>query len=426
MIISGFFIPGITFWAFLKRKQRSWFILFFLIIIYGSTLYINKSNDSYAHLQHMDFSYRNMPFELFWEDLVSIFQLQGSSSGYKEPFIHILSYLLGSVFHLTGLYFVIVSAVYGYFFSKSVFLVLHHTNLFKKIWIFWGFTLVFLLIRNIEGLQAVRMWTGMWILFYATFRYVETKDWKYLLLTLGAPFMHLSFLAILPAVIPVLLFRVLNTRIMAIVFILSFIVNTGNISNTLKEKITTTTEFTNKWSKGYELEEKRGFQDRIEAQTQSKYENRWYKDYLGLGIQNYTLTLFICILVLFNIFPGIMSLIQRQLFSVGLSLLTLANLTWFNSALSGRSQEIGMLFVLAAFVLLLQTERFNIDYWRKMPLLRFACGSCVILWIPFIIAKLSTNLDNLSVYALMLPPVVWVESSVNYSVKELLRFIFRV
>lgn len=369
----------------------------------------------------MKLFYSDMSFTVFWDDLISIFKLEGSSTGYKDPFIHILSFLLGSVLQLPGLYFVIVAAIYGYFFSKSVFLILHKPGILRKNYLLIGFVVVFLLIRNLEGLQAVRMWTGMWVLFYASLQYIETKKVKYFILLFGAPFIHLGFLPILVVVLPTLLFPFLNTRLIAALFVLSSFMNTGPIADQIKQNVSSPTTLAENWGRGYEVKKRLNFQDKLDIQSNTSF--NWYKKYISLGIHQWTLNIFIYGLLLFKIFPNRMDRTQVKLFSVGLAVLILANLTWFNSALSGRSQQIGMLFVMAAFILVIQESRFLYGFWTHKPLFRMLCSFCFLFWLPFILFKLSTNLDNLSMYSLILPPVVWFDAELNYSAKELFRYI---
>ena len=106
------------------------------------------------------------------------------------------------------------------FFSGSMLFIFRNYELSKVNYIVLAFAVLLLLVKNVEGVNTVRTWTGLWVLVYGTLRYYETKKLKYILLMFLSPFIHFAYwVMILPAIV-VLIF---GNRILvySVLFVLS-------------------------------------------------------------------------------------------------------------------------------------------------------------------------------------------------------------
>ena len=85
--------------------------------------------------------------------------------GTTDFYLHILSFIAGSVFNIPELLHVLAGIVLGYFYTKSVLLIIGDNLQQKKNYILMGLIVLLLLIKSISALNSIRMWTGMWVLF---------------------------------------------------------------------------------------------------------------------------------------------------------------------------------------------------------------------------------------------------------------------
>ena len=153
-------------------------LLIVFITIYGSIITLSDSQDGVVHWNNVYSHYLDLSFTQFSVELGNILTFNSNTSIHvnDDPYIHILSYFTGTVLGLPGLFFVFVSFIYAYFFAGSMIKLFYLTQ--KKIkysWTFYGLATVFILWKNIDGINTVRTWTGLWILFYACLSYYQTK-----------------------------------------------------------------------------------------------------------------------------------------------------------------------------------------------------------------------------------------------------------
>ncbi len=199
-------------------------ILILIITLFGSTIILHTSDgaDFMQMIQdhYMDLTFRQWLFELKQTLLFS--PVEGTKG---DVFFHVFAYIFGSVIGLPQFYFTFISFIYAWFFISSLSRILVWDSRIKKNALFWALIIVFVSYRFIDNLQTVRTWTGLWALFYGTYRYHETKKIKYLFLMLTAPLFHVAyFLMALPAYAVVFIKKV-NPKFYIIAYILSFVLN---------------------------------------------------------------------------------------------------------------------------------------------------------------------------------------------------------
>jgi len=179
--------------------------------------------DGSRHWNNVYNHYQNLDFEVWWEELIAILSFAPYSTTNDDVFIHVLSYLTGTVFTAPGLFFVGVAIVYGYFFSGALVKILSYVNWNSKLNKFYFIFFLILLVfwKHPGDMQTVRTWTGMWVLIYALLSYHETKKRKYLLLALTPPLIHIAFLAMAIPIWLVLFSGYRNPKVYFIIFIIS-------------------------------------------------------------------------------------------------------------------------------------------------------------------------------------------------------------
>lgn len=391
-------------------------LLIVFITIYGSIITISETQDGAVHLNNVYSHYLDLPFPQFAEELGNILTFQNNTSRHvnDDVYIHLLSYFTGTILGLPGLFFVFVSFIYGYFFAGSMIKLFYLTReKFKYSWTFYGIATVFILWKNIDGINTVRTWTGLWILFYACLSYYQTKKIKYIFLMFVPPFIHFAyFIMAIPAWI-VLTMGVRHKLYIAI-FALSFVsvlINPQSFNQELQR-----TEVGASKVKAYSVDEKKSTTEIIESTAATPF----YRTFFVLGVQKWTVVFLAFVLIIFSVYEKGMTQLESSLFSIGLLTLALANSTWFLYSLGNRTGLIGGVFILAPVVLLLKRDYLQGINIRRHHVLKISLNLALILFIPFIIYMIATMIYLISVYMLGFPFIPWISDSVNYSIRDFL------
>jgi hypothetical protein len=338
----------------------------------------------------------------------------------RDPYKHIISYLTGGLLGAPWLFFTVVAFVYGYFFTGSLLLIFRHFNWSRVNYVIAAFAVMLLLVKNVEGVNTVRTWTGLWILVYACLRYYDTKNSRYIFLMLMPPFVHFGYFIM---VIPALVVLVLGTRPMlyAVLFVASSATNL--IPQQTFMDAMTITERSESQAQAYFRENEI---DRGEIIRPSQMQNqRFWRTFQEAGIQKWALNVLIYAVLAAGIYFVCMSYLQRQLFSIGLLTLALSNSTWFIYALSNRSWIVGAVFILAAFILANThpTSRAKILSARKPRYYKIGLHLSLLLFVPYFLYNLSVLLDYPSIFLFGAPFMVWLDPDMNVSLKYVLQIL---
>lgn len=411
--ISPIFLVISAFKSFSWSYKR-WALTLF-ITIYGSTIQLMESNDGFRHRAKVYDHYLDLSFQDWLYELINILTFKINASGVQDVYKHVLSYFVASI-GMPGFFFTLVAFVYGYFFSGAMLLILRNFWHVNKSYLFWGFVILFLLIKNIEGVNTVRTWTGLWVLVYACLRYYEQRKLKYLILMFVPPFIHMGYFIM---AIPTYLVLVFGNRklVYAILFVLSSFINFINPTDVTPQ--VEQTELGAKKLRGYYVEEQ------TDTQTKLQYENQrnatWYRKFQKAGIQKYAMNIFIYSLLFSGIYFKYMTPYQRTIFSIGLLTLTLSNTTWFLFAVSNRSYIVGMIFIFAAFIMSYLNQSTSKNNFSNNIITNAGLLISFVLFIPYLIYNLSDIFQYPSVFLLFAPYLVWIDESINISMKEFVK-----
>ena len=414
-------------WKTSSQRYRHWLLTAF-VTMYGATIGIRydttgQGADGVRHLLLVYEHYVGMGFATFLSDLWHVLTFQiASDPGIRDVYKHVVSYFVGGVLGQPQLFFTVVAFVYGYFFTGSLLQIFQQVQWKRLKYVVAGFALLLFLIVNIEAVNTVRTWTGLWVLVYACLRYYDTKKARYALLMMLPPFIHFGyFIMVLPA-IAVMLFGN-HPRLYAVIFVLSSmttVFNPGDIVDVI-----VTTERGASAVAGYYVEEQRTFEE-TRAFVRG-LDTRWWNAFRFLGIQKWALNVFIYTLLAAGVYFALMNYRQRSLFSVGLLTLALSNATWFFFAVSSRSWTIGCIFVLASFIMARTNPTTGPRLINQVPpYYKWGVNLSLLLFVPFILYNLSTILDYPSVFMFVAPFVVWLEPEMNMSIKYVLQVLLGI
>lgn len=405
-------------WNSTDQRKRHWLLTFF-ITIYGATITIaydplGFGADGVRHLLRVYTHYVGLGFDQFLSELWLILTMRPSPATNDDVFIHVLSYVTGGILGEPRFFFPIVAFIYGYFFSGSMLEVFKYGSERKLSYLFIFFAALFVLTRNIEGVNTVRTWTGMWILVYACLKYYSTRQAKYILLMFVPPLVHVGYLALaLPAWVVLILG---NKKVLfAVLFVASSFttfINPGSVTEVLS-----VTELGADKVRGYYVDE-----TSVNIQAGSRIWLTLFK----YGVQEWALNVFIYSLLLSRIYFVTMNRFQATLFSIGLLTLTLSNASWYLFAVSNRSWVIGSVFIFASYLSVMQHPTTGPRVPVSNPIYKVGLHISLLLFVPYVLYNLSTLIDYPSVFLVGLPFLAILAPEANMSIKEAARFILDI
>ena len=422
LILLMFFSPILGLINLLKSKDDRVLIFFGVLFfgIFGSLYVYRPGSDGETHLANAILYYSDMSVEVFFKEFYELATLNSANSGAKDLYLHCISYLAASVFGIPELIHVFAGLVLGYFFSKSVLLILQNKLSVKKNRILIGFIIVLLLYKSLGAMNSIRMWTGMWIFFYGALSYATTKKKKYLLILLLSIVVHFSYLVVLIPFFGAYIFR-RRTHILTIFYLLSFglTLNFANIENYIPK-----TSLIESQQDAYVVDSEEDVA-RMESRNeiQSKINRNFYVTY-GEGF-------FISILI-----PGLTLVLLfffnskyaddrfNFLMASGIGLFSFSNVVTFSPTISGRVKIIAGLFIIAATIHLLFTlKKYQLSK-KNITLLNRILVIFLIASIPMVLFQMSYLIQILSFFTLVLPPVSWLLGNADFSIKEGIGLLF--
>lgn len=398
--------PFVGVWNLFRIKDEKAFLFFGTLFfgLVGSVFVYVPGTDGHSHLMNAKLHYTTMSLGEFFTKAYEVLTFS-STKGSTDLYLHIISFLSTSVLQSPSLIHVFAGMVLGYFFTKSVLLVMKDNLQAKKGYILLGFIALFLLIRSIGALNSIRMWTGMWVLFYGTYSYAIKKEVKYLYVIGFAILVHFSYLIIIVPTIVTYLFQK-KKKIVIVLYIMSFFVSASFSSieayipksNLLESKQKDYAIDSNADAKRFE---KRSLDRDSPASNVNFYKASGQTNYL-----NYSIVGLSAILIFFYLKKSI-DVNLNFLIAIGLGLYTFSNIVTFLPSLQGRSKTIAATFILAAAIYLqLNLKNYELSIKNK-KLLNSGFGLFLISSIPMIMFQVSYIFQNFSFFLLLFPQVSW-------------------
>ena len=422
ILLLLFVSPILALFNILKLKNNR-DITFFGTLFFGmiGSLYIYKEgNDGFTHRTLLEQDYGDMSLSEFLSQSYDIFTFN-SGEGTTDFYLHLLSYISGSVFHVPELLHVFAGLVLGYFFTKSVLLIIGDNLQKKKGYILMGLIFLLLLIKSISALNSIRMWTGMWVLFYGTYGWAKTKNIKYFTAILFSTVVHFSYVVI---IIPVAISYLIRERkrLLVLIYIISFFTSFGF---SYFESFVPKSELFESKQEQYAIDseekaerfEKRYEDAKVINSNKSFYKASGQDNYVNYSIVGLT------ILMLFFYLKKESDKNFIFLISVGAGLYAFSNMVAFSPSLQNRTKVIAATFLLAAAIQLYYTlYRYRLSVNAKK---RFDFGLiCFLLSsTTMVLYQISFILQGFSFFLLMFPELSWLLGDNDFSLREALDFL---
>ncbi len=401
-------------------RLRKWTIILF-ITFFGSVLVIGEGSDAGTHLGRVKKYYLDLSLTEFVSGARDIVLFIPNENIQDDLYIHIISFVSGSLFGLPWLFFIIACFIYGYFYTSSLFKLINFRPDLKYTYTFYFLLFILIIWRGIENVGSIRTWTGLMVLFYGVIGYYTERKLKYIILICLTPYIHFSyFIMALPTVFVLLVgFR---ARLYILLYIISF------FTNFLNPEVATEQAEGNEIAEskvaGYYVDEQEGLTEKYSKN--SKIGATWYRAFSKSGLHNWGIYILSFIIIVWGYFPDKMTRLENGLFSIGLLTKVLSSSTWFIYALTNRSSFIAGIFILAAFFLMAQRGAFI----NKNPVSeiyqKFFFHIALLLFVPFIVERLSDLFGFFSFFLLSTPFLVWFSGDVNVSLKDAFKTIIGV
>lgn len=392
--------------------------LFFGLV--GSVFVYMEGTDGYSHLMNAKQYYTEMSFAEFFRKAYEVITFS-STEVVSDIYLHIISYISTSVLRNPALIHVFTGLVLGYFFTKSVILVLKGNLKTKKSTILTGLIVLFLLIKSIEALNSIRMWTGMWVLFYGSYSYAITKKKKYFFVILFSVFIHFSYLVILIPVVLVYTFQ-RQKKIIFLLYIISFF---SSVGFSFFESYIPDSKLFEKRQSTYTIDSEEKVERFQEDNDDYKAEISKSNFYKALGQStyvNYSIVGLSFILLLFY-FKKEADRNLDFLISVGIGLYSFANFVAFTPELHGRSKIIACTFILAAAIHLQFTiKKYGLSQ-KNIKIVNKGFAVFLISAVPIFLLQISDIMFNISFFIFLFPEISWILGDDDYSIRKMIGLI---
>uniref|UniRef100_UPI00404AEE55 EpsG family protein n=2 Tax=Flavobacterium sp. TaxID=239 RepID=UPI00404AEE55 len=422
-IVLMFFITPITaLYVSLKNldNRGKHFALTFFGFWFGLLLNYEEGNDAAVYVRHVT-DYYVYNFQDIIDMAVGILTFNPLINSPNDLYVHILFSIAGSIFQQKTLLFGLVGLVYGYFYGRALLKIIKIPKNTSTGLLVFSLILLFVIHRSFDSMQTVRSWTGMWVLFNGVYSYAETKKRKYILLILCTPLFHLmyTFIAI-PALIFIILNKILPSKVIIGIFFFSFISNINIIAIT--EASSENDLAQSKLSSYYRIDKTGEGIDPI-AQRLENSGGVWYAKYGKSTVVYFGAVFFIFFLIFAGYYSKIkMTDVEYSLASTGLLLASLANFLSFAYTLYSRTMANATIYILAVMVLLALRNSFTDSNSKFAKIKRFFVWSGVVIYIPKIVYFTSTIFLTTSFLTILFPFTILFSSDLNFSIRDFINF----
>lgn len=411
--------PFVGVWNLFRIKDEKAFLFFGTLFfgLVGSVFVYIPGTDGHSHLMNAKLHYTTMSLSDFFSKAYEVLTFS-AAQGTTDLYLHVISYISTSVLQSPPLIHVFAGMVLGYFFTKSVLLLLNdHLNT-KKGYILIGFIILFLVIRSIGALNSIRMWTGMWVLFYGTYSYATKKQIKYLFVIFFAIVVHFSYVIIL---IPVVLCYLFQKRKMALtaIYVISFFTTLGFSNFQAYLPKSELLETKQKYTVIDSDEKAERFAENALTAKVAAANTNFYKSSGEVNYLNYSIVGLTGLLLLFYVTRKTGTTLNF-LIAMGVGLYAFANLVAFSPALQGRTKTIAATFILAAAIHLQLTLQDYLISPKTKKMMNLGFVLFLVSAIPMFLFQISYIFQSFSFFFLLLPQISWLLDENDASIRKVL------
>lgn len=322
-----------------------------------------------------------------WDIFISSFYSEESNT--VDIYQPLLTFVLSRFTNDGNILFAVFGIVYGYFFSRNIWLLLDLSKGTKVDLKYWLLIITFICVLGFWNLNGVRMWTAANVFFYGAFQYLVNGKKNGIFFLISSVLVHFSFILPIGFFLLFVLVRI-PWRVLYFLFISSFFISSLNISAVRTKLESVAPAFLLPRVTGYTSDEY------VEVVSNMNESVNWY-------IKIHSDSLMWTIAILFTIIYFSKSRKFKEdksfsnLFGFSLLFLSVGNITSLLPS-GGRYVLVAQLFGVA--LLVFYYVRFKVDLFDRWlvllsPLLYF-----------FIIVSLRISFDTISVMTILGNPLL--------------------
>ena len=376
--------------------------------LFGALFSYSGGSDAQFHYKMAIQFYSDMSFTEYINESWHIL-IQSPNIPATDLYIHSLSFLSSALLQMPKTIHVFAGFILGYYIIKSLLLVFEDRLMgFRSTYgVFLLLTL--LLIHTISLLNAIRIGTAVWMLFYGAYGFYKKGHIKYLFIILLATQVHLAIgVMAIPALAAIFVAR--NKFVVISIWAVSFLFQLTPVE--IKSYLPQTDVIEHK-TKQYVLDENRLNEFQSEKRSQ---ELNWYTK-LGPSL-HFNIAILIVILSSILAYLKIREDHFVFLFSSTLLFYSFANIVDFVPSLQGRLMNCVSIFLLMALIYLF-VHKLDSDLKLLKSMVKFGSISFLILSVPLVLKNFSHVLVTTEVFFLALP-LISIFLSEDYSFRDLL------
>lgn len=395
----------------------------FIMTILGSIYVYVPETDGETHRNTVVNYYLDMGIVEFLTAFLQLFFLNNESAppGISDPYLHLLSFLSGSLFGVPELLHVFAAFVYGLIYFNILKILFERITLPKGISLIVLLFAVFLIYRGFSGLNSIRWWSGLWLMLYGFLGYWHYGRKKFIVFIFLALYIHFSFIAfVFPTLSAIWLYK--KPKVIMLIWVGSFFIGTSY--NLIKSYIPALNVIEQK--ERYTLDEEqlqRSAKGRLSLQPKNV---RFYAAIGETSFQDYSIPLMIVFLYwIFKWISCSSRILIYQLFAAGVLLHAFGNLMEFSPTVSSRARAGSAPFIMLTGLLsLFSVYKNNLSVYQGFKIRAFM-SLFFVSSLPVIIFHLSYILSIFSAFLIFLPGVSWVLGLDDLSIRDLLSILVK-
>lgn len=213
-----FFWPfGAFIYSLRCLQSKSSQVIFFLICAtFGLCIECKNEEFDMSRITENFLSSRYMHFD----ELCGIIIDSINGVGVRDIYEPILYWTVNQISSNEHVFWMIASMIYAFFYLKSLSFILDDKR-FKSCFMGFMIVLMFTMPQPIFTVTGLRFWTAGWLAIFCTLKIFIRNDYKYLLILLLTPFIHVTYWVYV-VLVPLAFVARMSEKLLIIIFFLSY------------------------------------------------------------------------------------------------------------------------------------------------------------------------------------------------------------
>lgn len=369
-----------------KHHREHWAknSIWLFVVFYGFTMYRPELMDSSRYVAKLQELYSQ---SVSWDSFTNSFYSEdGDTVDLYQPLV---TYLLSMVTDNGNILFAVFGLVFGYFYSRNIWLMIDMLGSKKSDKVFWVMIASFVCVIGFWNLNGVRMWTAAHIFFYGAFLFIMHNKKKGLLIAASTILVHFSFLLPIAALLAFYFIKT-SWRALYFVYLGSFFLSNLNIEAVKSRIESATPEFLLPRVNRYTSEEY------VEIINDLNAKAAWYIEYYFKAF-SWSIAILLSVIYFSQNSKKQFPSSYYNLFGFSLLILSIGNIMSMMPS-GGRFEMIAQMFGMAMIILV--WTQYNFPNYRKWAMVASP------LMIFFVFISLRITFETVTFVTLLANPLI--------------------